>query len=331
MTVLKNILDMPSIIDQAKDNGWQCGMFDFGRAKTPDVDYFNSGIVDRPDGRWLVTRRSRQVKGKKKGEEAINDVMAFKLEGKTPQYGVPVNLERRFSHEHFEDPRVIYHDGKTFVSACNFVMDRHGWSGAHQIICEVNSDWQCVKRYDPVFGGNGLDAGMNTGHEKNWLWFVQKDVFHLLYSASPHKVGQFNYGLDVLNTTWFSETQWDSDSAWQTEYGEIRGGTPPVLVGDEYFTFFHSSIPWRNGRKVYLMGAYSFEAAASFRVKRIPLEPLLVGSTKDRYFEGKLPAVFACGALIENGVWTITGGCNDLDSFWLDLSHESLMERMVEV
>jgi len=306
----------PGIIEQAAFNNWRAGFFDFGIAKKNGTDYFNCGLVNRPDGLWLVTRRSRYVPGIRFG---MNDVVSFLLNGKTPLRGVRVQFERRFPDEQWEDPRAIYHNGKTYISCCNFIWTNRGWTGAHQIISEISDGWQSVKRYDPDWANNGINIGLNAGHEKNWLWFFHDGLPHLVYGSSPHCVVRSSETFDPINC-WFTpnELEWD--------YGQVRGGTPPIRVAEKYWTFFHSSLPL-DGRKQYHMGAYAFEAKPPFRITRITSFPLLSGSKLDRSSTSKPWVVFPNGALLREGKWTVTMGVNDLDCAWVEIPHTDL-ERL---
>lgn len=304
-----------------KQTPWPCGIFDFGKAAVPGVDYFNCGLVQRPDGVWLVARRSQWTK---RDELGRNDLIAFLLDGKTPVAGWKVDTQFRFPDEHAEDPRAIFHAGRVFVSCCDFVLNRRGWTGAHQIIVEVDEHWRCMRRYDPVFGKNGGNTGDNQGHEKNWLWFFHDERPHMIYSASPHVVANFNSAFELVGT---SESVWDA-SAWT--FGEIRGGTPPVLVDGEYWTFFHSSTPWGK-RRQYHMGAYAFEAKPPFRITKITLDPLLSGSKQDRWFEGKPLVVFPCGSLYRDDKWLVSLGVNDLDCGWIEIPHRDLTKKTVTI
>lgn len=313
------IEEVPSITRQTR---WPCGIFDFGKAAVPGVDYFNCSLVERPDGFWLVARRSTW---KHRSDFGVNDLIAFKLDGKKPVAGWKIQTEKRFSEEHFEDPRAIYHNGKTYVSCCDFVLNRRGWSGAHQIICEVDAIWNCVRRFDPEYGKNGGNTGDNIGHEKNWLWFFHEDRPHLVYSASPSIIVEFN-----PDFTFKAEHRTDPDlAAWM--FGEIRGGTPPVLVDGEYWTFFHSSTPWNKTKRQYHMGAYAFEAKPPFRITKITLDPLLSGSKQDRWFENKPLVVFPCGALLRDGKWLVTLGVNDLDCGWIEIPHAKLVSKTADL
>lgn len=310
--------ETPSILSQTD---WRVGIFSFGNAERKGTDFFNCGLVQRPDGLWLIARRSRWVSGLQFG---MNDLVAFLLNEKTPVRGMKLGMEQRWPDEQFEDPRAIHYRGKTFVSCCDFVWTHRGWSGAHQIICEMSGDWQCLKRYDPDWAKNGNNLGKNRGHEKNWLWFIHDDLPHLIYSASPHCVVRFTEDFDPINC-WFCP----NELGW--EFGQVRGGTPPVLVDNEYWTFFHSSTKWRPPRNQYHMGAYAFESKPPFRITRITSFPLLSGSVEDRNSDAKPIVVFPNGSLFRDGTWMVTFGVNDLNCGWCEIPHTDLIERMVSV
>src|SRR5271157_858711 len=106
----------PSIVQQTK---WPCQFFNFGKAQPQNVCFFNCGLVERPDGLWLIVRRSRNERNIRIG---YNDLMAFLLDGKTPSFGLAIRTQHFFDREHFEDPRAIYHRGTTYISACNFIV-----------------------------------------------------------------------------------------------------------------------------------------------------------------------------------------------------------------
>jgi predicted GH43/DUF377 family glycosyl hydrolase len=341
------IEEIGSIVDQAKDKGWSAGIFDFSKGQLPNTTYFNCGLVERPDGTWLVTRRSQW---KQREDFGYNDIMAFKLEDVRPIVGVKVHMGTQFPHEHFEDPRVVFVNGKTYVSACNFIRYRVGqretMTWPHQIISEVNMDWQLVQRWDPAYGKNGRDSGGNVGHEKNWNYFWHGGRPHLLYQANPHQVvpmtGDFKAlgVMDLTKATCHSETgcgpmapgmlpcwetKWNA-SVWA--YGPIRGGTPPVLVNGEWLTFFHSSTPWTTEKRQYHMGAYTFENKPPFRITKITRAPLLTGSRFDVWYPNKPACIFPQGSLLRNGEWLITSGTNDLCCSWLKLPHDDLIDLL---
>lgn len=320
-----SMLDLPSVTQQTK---WPCGLFSFGKAQVPGTDYFNCGIVERPDGRWLIVRRA---KFKDALDLGMNDIMAFKLDGLTPLFGVKVQMGQQFEIEHFEDPRAYYHDGRTFISCCNFIRNNKGCTYPHQIICEVTNDWKLIKRHDPVYGHNGPRTEKNTLHEKNWLWFFKEKEMWLVYESAPHTVVPWweFFGLNTFNVGEKEfKTEWDS-SLWK--YGHIRGGSPPVLHNGEYWTFFHSSVDVPLYRRQYHMGCYAFEAKPPFRITKITLEPLLTGSRFDPWGNGKPLVVFPCGSLLTKNEWLVTLGVNDMACGHITIPHKDLEEVMIEL
>ena len=307
-------------------------MFDFGKLKTPNVCYFNSGLVERPDGLWLIVRRSRNERNVRIG---FNDLMAFMLDkDMTPSFGLTMRFPHFFDKEHFEDPRAIFHRGVTYLSACNFVVvnNGRGWTGAHQVLLPVPSmdhknTWVCPNRIDPIYGTNGPAIGKDTGAEKNWLWFFHQDQLHMVYQASPHIVCRFSPAGK------FEQEYKTFEKTLEWPYGTIRGGTPPVLTddGDEYLTFFHSSLPDEEYHRRYYMGAYTFEAQPPFRITRMTTEPLLAGSHQDVWSKDKPLVVFPCGSRLKDGKWLVTMGVNDLASAWIEIPHAELEPKLAEV
>jgi predicted GH43/DUF377 family glycosyl hydrolase len=61
---------------------------------------------------------------------------------------------------------------------------------------------------------------------------------------------------------------------WSEKWGEIRGGTPPQKIGDEYLGFFHSAVIEANGLAWYIMGAYTFQAKPPFALTGISKHPI---------------------------------------------------------
>ena len=306
--------DVPSI---TKQTPWKCGIYDFSAAKKWGYRFFNLGIVTRLDGDWLITRRSRPMEGTVDG---MNDLVAFRVnEDKKIMVSQQIKFPKRYKDEHFEDPRAIYVDDRVFISASTFHrVGKTTWVMVHQILSQMTHDWTATGVIDPVYGGNGGSPMMQTGNEKNWLWFHHNGRFHMVYSNQPHDVVEFDERWKPVKShkTRFGNPLW--------KHGEIRGGTPPVRVGDEYFSFFHSSLPWIGRKRRYHMGAYAFEAHPPFRITRMSTMPILSGSKDDPWHDGLPLVVFPCGAILRNGTWTVTMGINDCESGWIEIPHNEL-------
>lgn len=315
---------VPRIVEQ----DWHAGYFNFGKAEHEGVAYFNCGLVQRPDGLWLVTRRSEKRKGGILERIGFNSIMAFRLDANhSPAIGYGVNMKSYFMDEHFEDPRVVYHGDTTWVSCCNFIINsnRTSWTGAHQLLNACDKRWSCQRRIDPVYGNNGRTLGENKGLEKNWLWFFHNNQPHLLYSSEPHITARF---LDDKFEA--RETYIDEEGKLPWDLGQVRGGTPPVLIDGFYWSFFHSKLPIPKPFNYrYFMGAYAFEPYPPFKMAYYTPAPLLVGSSDDEWHPGKPLVVFPCGAVMEGKEWFISLGVNDLLSAWCRIPHKALESRMV--
>src|SRR6266446_411539 len=316
---------VPKISEQARLNGWECQYYNFGKLEDQGTDYFNPGLVMRDDGIWLLTRASGlHPRGFMYGQNAI---VAFKLDdlGKQPHHGKVLHWPVDNPMQHFEDPRGFYHPrlGQTLIGACTFLWNGPGdWTGALQAFGAFDNDWMCKKLDYPKIGGNPgkVEKVKHQDYEKNWVWWLHEEKLHLLYKANPWTVY-------VFENRWSERTDYKSDGiSWP--YGDIRGGTTPVQVGDLFFTFHHSSLPWKGRYRRYYAGAIGFEATPPYKPKLITIEPLLQGSQNDVWAQRKPLVVFPCGALYLKDKWLISMGVNDMKSAWLELSHAALLERM---
>lgn len=316
---------VPSIIDQAKSQGWKCEYYSFGKLDDQGTDYFNPSLVLREDGIWLLTRASGlHPRGFMYGQ---NQIVAFKLDdvGKQPHHGKVLHWNDALQLQHFEDPRGFYHPrlGQTMMGCCTFMWNGPGdWTGALQVFGAFDNDWVCKKVDYPKIGGNPgkVEKVLPKHYEKNWVWWLHEERLHLLYKANPWTVYTF-------------ENRWSERVEYKLEaltwpWGEIRGGTPPVQVGDLFFTFHHSSLPWKGRYRRYYAGCIGFETTPPYRPRLITSEPILQGSQNDIWAQRKPLVVFPCGALHLNNHWLISMGVNDMKAAWLELPHESLLQRM---
>ncbi len=319
----------PSILEQAKLNGWNCEYYSFGTLDGQGTEFFNTGIIERPDGLWLLTRASGQhPQGFMYGQ---NSIIAFKLadSGKQPCYGKVLSWPVGNPQQHFEDPRGIYHAalGQTLIGCCTFLWNGPGdWTGPHQAFGAFDEEWNCKKMDYPKIGGNPGSMEKiqkHSDYEKNWLWFIHAENLVLLYKANPWK-------MFIFGNRW-SEKEEIKGEGVTWPYGEIRGGTTPVKVGDYYFTFHHSSLPWKGRYRRYYAGCLAFDAKPPFTPRLITAEPLLIGSQNDTWAQRKPLVVFPCGAIIKDETWLITLGVNDMVSAWLEVPHQDLLKRMVPI
>jgi len=316
---------VPSIVEQAHRSGWECAYYHFGKLEDQGIDYFNPSLVMREDGIWLLARASGpHPQGFMYGQ---NSIIAFKLDdlGHQPHHGKYLSWPVDNPAQHFEDPRGFYHDriGQTIIGCCTFLWNGPGdWTGALQAFGAFDEQWTCKKMDYPKIGGNpgGVEKVAHKDYEKNWVWWLHEEKLHLLYKANPWTVY-------VFENRWGERTDYKLEGiTWP--YGEIRGGTTPVKVGDLFFTFHHSSLGWKGRYRRYYAGAIAFDTKPPYTPRLITSEPLLQGSQNDVWAQRKPLVVFPCGALYMKDKWLISMGVNDMRSAWLEIPHKSLLDRM---
>ena len=76
--------------------------------------------------------------------------------------------------------------------------------------------------------------------EKNWLLFEHDEALFAIYQVDPHIVLRVEMsGAGPVRCWPVYRSEWDT-LAYARRYGALRGGTPPVRVGANYVSLFHS-------------------------------------------------------------------------------------------
>jgi len=129
---------------------------------------------------------------------------------------------------------------------------------------------------------------VNIRHQKNWIPFdfcpycnFQRGLtvansnatLLFIYSIRPHRIVQAfatNVSGEMKAETVFL-TELLPEFRWR--WGEMRGGSPALLMGDSYLSFFHSS-GHLNHKHIgtYVMGAYIFDRWILHFTKTIKLK-----------------------------------------------------------
>lgn len=280
----------------------------------PGAYLYNSSLLKFDDALWLFYRR-QQLDG-------YSDICVAKLDPETlqpiPEFnqllGIP-SVDR----EHFaEDPRTFWHDGKAFISY-------YIWGGPigyipimclTQIVFE-SGKWRPLNEDRITYRQNGLGAS-----EKNWSFFSCGKNLKFIYKSDPHLIAQYDKPSFDLSFT-KAEIDW--------KHGEIRGGTPPLLVDGQYWTFFHSSEGASYPRRRYHMGAYSFKQEFPHEQLSYTPEPLLSASEHEPFMSWAPVTVFPCGSVYDNDEWIVSMGVNDCHIGIAKFSHAELKDRVVPI
>lgn len=232
-----------------------------------------------------------------------------------------------------EDPRLFVFHGKLH---CSFINFSPIYCKANQGLCSLDENLKVDHIWYPNYGFNHNNAIIKTkrcyneqgafieyrprnGIEKNWTFFEHKTKLYGVYHIEPHEIILIKErNKPKLISKIKNNIIWD--------YGQLRGGTPPIQVGDEYFSFFHSS-KRENNVLIYHMGVYAFKARPPFKITRISKIPLLSGDLLDEKRPPHLAVVFPCGVIFKDNKWTISYGYNDYASKLITFTHEEVLSN----
>ncbi len=312
----------PALHKQAAKYGGQVGLFYTGASG--NWHDFNPTIIDYLGERRLIFRRSyvdlvtcRNMKTSMFWGE-LDSGMYFLNERQLP-------WPDRHPLENTDDPRASIINGKLNLGVCSFLIPQSMRNFvAHQSLGVFNG-LEVESMIDVPYRKNHATMFTGGGMEKNWLWFEHDGGRYFVYQSQPHVVCRTEGQAVVEEFVTESELKWP--------YGPVRGGTPPVLVGDEYITFFHSSMSWREVypfgmRNRYFMGALTFDAKPPFAIRRITKKPLLVGTHLEPFIKISPPVVFPGGAILDGPKWVIVYGVNDCRCGWLKMDHSELEKAL---
>jgi len=210
----------------------------------------------------------------------------------------------------FEDARVFQHEGTNYIAYTEGIYDKTPFLAIQQL-SRLGPDWQPEDKFTIPYGFNG-----GRRSEKNWQFFSHDGRLHFVYSIVPHIVVESGPDFDFKSA---KEHRTNAPLNWPG--GQVlRGGTPPIRVGDSFITFFHSHAEHREANRRYSMGAYTFEAKPPFRITAIS-PVLLRASEQDEIVPNpSVPSwnplvVFPVGAWQEkdggDAEFTVTLGVND--------------------
>ena len=177
-------------------------------------------------------------------------------------------------------------------------------------------------------------AGPKRRVEKNWMLFAHGDRLWAVYSIAPHVVLELDLAAEGsaeggVPCQPVYRTDWDV-AGYAGCYGELRGGAPPLLIGDMYVSVFHSLFHVRRIRKLlyrilrkpsrktlrYVAGAYAFAAAPPFEpiwlhpvpVLTPPPLPRRPGPQLDTRIER---SAYPCGSIFKGEEWIVSFGSQE--------------------
>jgi len=260
---------------------------------------FNSSIFVFNGKKYIMTRQSIFISKKM----TINTLKLYEYDTLKP---ISLYIKDEIEFEQYEDPRVLVHNNKIYVSCATYTHDK--FHLIHQKMLVFDENFNHIDNIHFEYGFNGKNRDKNSGKEKNWTFFVQNDKLMCVYKMSPHTVIEFSWDGRVVAEY---ITHNDIQSNWN--FGLCRGGSNPIYRDGHYHCFFHSSIYWKNGKNRYVMGYYKFQAHPPYMIVGISESPILWGNSIDDiiYPEENPPVIFPCGSILEDNNFLVSFGLND--------------------
>ncbi len=167
------------------------------------------------------------------------------------------------------------------------------------------------------FAERGL---ITSDREKNWSPFVYEGALYFVYLINPHVILKADLETGVCREVIENQTF----PFWS--YNVPRGGTPALLVGDEYLTFFHADTStesrWhkRLDRGGYYFGAYSFAKEFPFQITRrttLPLYPKHLPWARRKI-------VYPSGFIVKDNRFFLFAGVTDRSVYVFEIKKEKL-------
>lgn len=191
-----------------------------------------------------------------------------------------------------EDPRLFVFRGRLHVA---FIGVEGPQGPTSQLYARLRDDLSVERVFYPHYAGR-------REWEKNWGFFEHNEELYAVYSIAPHKI------LHVSGDKAYPFTERRTNFLWTG--GELRGGAPPCLVGDEFVSWFHGA-KQVGGRRRYNVGVYTFQAWPPFRPRQMTPDPLLWADPIDCPPNVWADVVFPSGAELEGDTWVVSSGIHD--------------------
>jgi predicted GH43/DUF377 family glycosyl hydrolase len=172
--------------------------------------------------------------------------------------------------------------------------------------------------------------------EKNWTPFNYKDELYLSYSLNPHLVFKPLFKKNVAETVALSR----KDLPFWI-WGDLRGGTQTLEVGDCYLTFFHTALKmasvYSENKEMlhYFMGAATFKKEPPFEMSYISPEPIngrgfFSGAIYKQYW-GSWRGIFPGGFIFDDRHIYIFYGRQNCELWMVKLDKKGLFNSLIPV
>ncbi len=245
------------------------------KVEVPGIEApYNGSLIERGDEGYLLFFRY-DIPEERRNRPRASYIGCMELDREFQWNGHPVrNVNTQ--NDRSEDARAFWKQGQIYL--CYNDPSPHQRKGRVMRVGRLDVEKLAVVE------SVTLDPGFSEV-EKNWAPFegILEDGSSSLqfeYSLHPRILLQVERGITGVSLTPFlrPDSLLVQKLGWPISWGELRGGTPPRRVGDQFLGFFHSSFRDDKEMRWYLIGAYTFEDKPPFRITATSPHPI--------FFEG---------------------------------------------
>lgn len=302
-------------------------------------DAFNASFIEHIDGYLTVFRQDS-----KKSPDMMPLTISMGLVNLNRNF-IQSNkaIESQLEHIGAHDGRLFYYDHTLYILYTHLLYQESSKPGKkdllrftnrmHQAIANLDENWNIVNVRELNYG--------TQKKEKNWTPFEYQDAagmphLYFVYRFNPKEIICLKESGAIEQIIKDANKSQALINMWENRWGEIRGGTPAINIGDEYLTFFHSS--FKNKNQIwYVFGALTFQKDPPFTITKISKYPILAHnfykaeSNDQRLFSHDRLVMFPCGLICENNLIHVLCGENDIGIRLVTFDKKRLLECLKSV
>jgi hypothetical protein len=283
-----------------------------------DAEWFNPGMVRLADGDLAIAYRVNRWPSM---------LCSSRLDSDLNPIG-PANLLMPAVNGVPEDPRLILLPSGNVGMILTLLIDL---PNADQWWCVADRNLATCQKPTKLSHANAaltpLDGGGLAKIEKNWGPFIQDGKLYILYHLDPWTVCRVRWGQDCEDVYGGADKIDTFGLKWQ--FGDVRGGTPPVWHDGLWWAFFHSARTVGD-KRIYYAGAVGFDR--DFRPLYMTPKPIMAGPL-DRFSHHwrnlSVSAVFPVGAVVRGDEWLVSYGFLDSEVRFAAFKHSDLKKATI--
>lgn len=208
-----------------------------------------NGCIFRHKDKLLMTYRAYSQANDGRTQVWLSELDESFVPIRNIELQLPFGADRKTN----EDARLFTHKGELYVSYVT-LMWKGWWAGIH--VCKLDDEYNVLAHYVTQYDGNCVDKS-----QKNWLHFSVNDKLYMVYDCSCQHIVELDDELQPVNVTFGKHVY--------PPYGELRGGTTPLDIGDRFYCLAHGSLEHPTRKRRYFGLPYTFSKEAPFDILEV--------------------------------------------------------------